>query len=192
MAANAEPSPFVLIRGPFGWDSRWKTSRTFHLAAYPARKARSPTFLMSLFEWFGESFDPGPSGETHFGPRDRGRRSRANVLIRSGISLGLLGGLGYLMHQEMGIRDVAIYRNTAVGVFFYSFVAYFVHPEPDTSNMGMFGGLMDHPLRYSDDVNRFLLFFLVILLPGRFLSEALVDLLRLIRHAGRRPPPQGS
>lgn len=147
---------------------------------------------MSLFEWLGESYDPGPSGETHFGPRDRGRRSRATVLIRAGICLSLLGGLGYLMHQEMGIRDFADYRNTAVGVFFYSFVAYFVHPEPDTSNMGMFGGLMDHPLRYSDDVNRFLLFFLVFLLPGRFLSESFVDLIRLIRHAGHRSPPQGS
>lgn len=145
---------------------------------------------MSLFEWFGESFDPGPSGETQFGPRDRGHRSRANVLIRSGISLGLLGGVGYLMHQEMRIEDWTVYRNTAVALFFYSLVAYFVHPEPDTSNMGWLGGLMDHPFRYSDDVNRILLFLLVILLPGRFLSETFVDLLRLIRHSARRQPRQ--
>lgn len=147
---------------------------------------------MSFFEWFGESFDPGPSGETQFGPRDRGRRSRANVLIRSGISLSMLGGVGYLMFQEMGVEDWTVYRNTAVALFFYSFVAYFVHPEPDTSNMGWLGGLMDHPFRYSDDVNRFLLFLLIFLLPGRFLSESFVDLIRLIRHAGHRSPSQGS
>jgi hypothetical protein len=147
---------------------------------------------MSFFEWLGESFDPGPSGETQFGPRHSGHRSRANVLIRSGISLSLLGGVGWLMFHEMGIREFADYRNTAVGVFFYAFVAYFVHPEPDTSNMGWLGGLVDHPFRYSDDVNRILLFLLVFLLPGRFLSEAFVDLLRLLRHAGHRPPPQGS
>jgi hypothetical protein len=144
---------------------------------------------MSFFEWLGESYDPGPSGDTQFGPRDRGHRSRANVLTRVGISLGLLGGFGYMMDVQIGSWDFADYRNTAVGVFFYSFVAYFVHPEPDTSNIGWLGGLIDHPFRYSDDVNRFLMFLLIFLLPGRFLSESFVDLMRLIRHSGRRVRP---
>jgi len=60
------------------------------------------------------------------------------------------------------------------------------------AGVGWLGGLVDHPFRYSDDVNRILLFLLVILLPGRFLSETFVDLLRLIRHSCRRSTPPAS
>lgn len=146
---------------------------------------------MSFFEWLGESADPGPSGVTEFGARERGRQSRRRVLTRMVISLGMLGLLGYVMFQEMGIREFHIYRNTLVVLLVYSVIAYLVHPEPDTSNLGWLGGLWDHPFRYSDDANRFLLFLLIFLLPGRFLSESLVDFVCLIRHSARKSPPAG-
>jgi len=147
---------------------------------------------MSFFEWLGESYDPGAPGVTEFGPRQRGKPSRLSVLVRAFISLLLLGGIAFVMHQKMGIREFHLYRNTLVAVGFYSLVAYHVHPEPDTSNMGWLGGLIDHPFRYTDDANRFLLFLLILLFPGRFWSEALVDLFRLIRCSVRRtPPPAG-
>lgn len=143
---------------------------------------------MSLSEWLGESMDPGPTGETQFGARDRGWRTRRAVLVRAGISIVMLGGLFLIFWRSWGIRDFTFYRNVFAVLLFYSCVAYFVHPEPDHSNMGWLGGLMDHPFRYSDDVNRFLLALSIVLAPGRFWSESLVDLVRLVRHAKHKPP----
>jgi hypothetical protein len=44
------------------------------------------------------------------------------------------------------------------------------------------GGVIDDPFRYSDDINRFLLFLKVFLFRGEFLSESIIDVTRLIRH----------
>ncbi|MBL9133391.1 MAG: hypothetical protein JNG86_19425 [Verrucomicrobiaceae bacterium] len=132
--------------------------------------------------------DPGPTGETQFGARERGRRTRFVVLARAAISIVMLGGLLFLLWHNFGFRDFPSYRNVFAVLLFYSCVAYFVHPEPDHSNMGWLGGLMDHPFRFSDDVNRFLLALSILLAPGRFWSESLVDLFRLVRHAKRQPP----
>jgi hypothetical protein len=59
--------------------------------------------------------------------------------------------------------------------FFYLVVSYFVMPTPDYSNMGWFGGMADNPFRYSDDINRFLLFLQIMLLPGRVLAALVVN-----------------
>ena len=141
---------------------------------------------MSFSEWLGESMDPGPTGETQFGARDRGWRTRRAVLARAGISLAMVGGLFFFFWHSAEIRDFASYRNGFAALLFYSCVAYFVHPEPDSSNMGWFGGLVDNPFRYSDDVNRVLFALRILLAPGRLWSESFVDLVRPIRHAKRR------
>ena len=57
----------------------------------------------------------------------------------------------------------------------YLVFAYFARPEPDIFNVGLMGGLVDHPFRFSDDFNRFLMACKVMLMPGRFISEAFVD-----------------
>ena len=53
--------------------------------------------------------------------------------------------------------------------------SYFLHPEPDYSNLGWFGGLIDNPFRYSDDLNRGLAFLFTFLWPGRFVANALIN-----------------
>jgi len=52
----------------------------------------------------------------------------------------------------------------------YVVVGTLLRPEPDLSNVGLLGGLIDHPFRLSDDVNRFLIFLLVFLWPGRVIG----------------------
>ena len=59
------------------------------------------------------------------------------------------------------------------------FVAYFVNPKPDPSNVGWAGGLIDHPFRWSDDQNRMLLALNVVLLPGRLAVAGVRDVVRL-------------
>ena len=40
---------------------------------------------------------------------------------------------------------------------------------------------MDHPFRYSDDLNRMLIFFLIILYPGRLISTTIYIWILLLR-----------
>jgi hypothetical protein len=60
---------------------------------------------------------------------------------------------------------------------FYLFVAFVINPKPDPRNVGWAGGLIDHPLRWSDDQNRMLFGLKVLLLPGRFAVAGVRDLL---------------
>ena len=50
-------------------------------------------------------------------------------------------------------------------------------------NIGWLGGLMDHPFRYSDDINRGLLGLKLILMPGRLIAESVVDMAILLLNA---------
>jgi hypothetical protein len=67
----------------------------------------------------------------------------------------------------------------------YLALSYYIYPDPDLSDLGWFGGLMNNPFRYSDNINRQLLFLYVVLLPGRIALEALVDLAqRVLKRQG--------
>jgi hypothetical protein len=65
------------------------------------------------------------------------------------------------------------------GTLIYAAVGYLVRPEPNFDNTGIAGGLIDHPGRYSDDINRELIGANVLLGPGRFIAESLVDFVLL-------------
>jgi hypothetical protein len=65
----------------------------------------------------------------------------------------------------------------------YISVGYFVHPEPDDSNIGLLNGLIDHPFRYSDDINRWLRGFDMLLAPGRMVAEGFLDFVMYRRAA---------
>lgn len=141
---------------------------------------------MGLLEWFGEAHSPGPIGSVETGRRARAERTRRLVLLSFVLAVLLLSVgfdlcMGLFRVQNGGaVMQVA----TAFGV--YLGLAYTVHPKPDSSNVGWLGGLVDHPLRYSDDINRFLYVLLLLLWPGRFVAESCVDMIRLLAHAGRR------
>lgn len=92
--------------------------------------------------------------------------------MRFAIAFVAICYLGYLFFIKIGVTDV---KTTAVwGAIFivYCVIAFFVRPEPDTSNMGWLGGLIDNPFRISDDMNRTILFFKIALLPGLFIAES--------------------
>jgi len=144
---------------------------------------------MDLFEWLGESFNPGSLGSMETGGRVRPARTRAAVLVCFVIASIFLGYWLYLVWSgwaflSMGRR--VVYSGVTV---LYLVLGFFVHPQPDMSNIGWLGGLMDHPFRYSDDINRFLIFLVIILWPGRFVSESLVDTFVLLRHTRRSASP---
>ena len=138
---------------------------------------------MSMFEWLGESYNPGSVGRVDVGGRTRGNRSRIDVLVCFGLTVLFLGFLIYFVLGISEVRSAAGLVGSVLVTVIYLFLGYTVHPTPDTSNVGWLGGLCDHPFRYSDDINRFLIFFTILLWPGRFFSESLVDTGRLVAHA---------
>jgi hypothetical protein len=48
--------------------------------------------------------------------------------------------------------------------------------------VGWLGGLLNHPFRISDDVNRWLVIFFILLLPGKLVMFAFQTLYRLLRY----------
>ncbi|MBI5363614.1 MAG: hypothetical protein HZA53_10585 [Planctomycetes bacterium] len=130
---------------------------------------------MSWFEWWGESIDPGPLGCVRFERQEPRRRKRATVLVLGLAALLLLAGWILFAAPQFGWPR----GWTALGTLLYLAVAFFVRPEPELRNVGWFGGLMDHPFRWSDDVNRWLAMLCIVLVPGRFASASIVALARL-------------
>lgn len=141
---------------------------------------------MSLLEWLGESIDPGEIGTVDVGNPGREPRTRGVVLACLAVSLLLLGGWGYVVIAVMEVTSPLGITGIIAGTILYLVAGFFIHPQPDTSNIGWLGGLIDHPFRYSDDVNRFLLFLMIFLWPGRFVSESLVDTVGIFFPSRRR------
>jgi hypothetical protein len=134
---------------------------------------------MSLFEWLGERQNPGPTGSIDV--RGEGRIHRISLgwtLVRFTFTLGLF------MTATLGVAlatGYPLYGAIAAGGFvLYLVLGYFVRPDPDTSNLGWAGGLVDDPFRYSDDHNRFLLFLALALFPGYLLAMPAVELFRWV------------
>jgi hypothetical protein len=63
----------------------------------------------------------------------------------------------------------------SAAMIFYTCVAFFFRPEANGDNMGWFGGSTNDPTQYSDNINRMLWKAHMILGPGRFTAETLLD-----------------
>lgn len=145
---------------------------------------------MSMFEWIGESINPGPVGGVELGG-DRPRLSPGKVLLQVALAAVVVAGFVWLAKEaHWKLTDPRV----AGGLFAYIGFAWLVRPQADTSNLGWLGGLVDNPFRVSDDWNRLLLFLSIALLPGRIVGDAVEDTLRLVfgkPPRGWSPPEQG-
>lgn len=133
---------------------------------------------MSLFEWLGESRAPGPTGDVEFSAPSPSTAHTHVIVLRGLLGALMLAGALYAVWHA---TDRAL---SVVVLLVYLGVAYLAVPRPDVSNVGWFGGLVDHPFRWSDDWNRGLVFFRLLLWPGRFTVGALRDVVQRLR--GRR------
>ncbi len=134
---------------------------------------------MSLLEWIGESYNPGPVGSVTT-RRERRARKRGVAIFTGIVALGVLA-IPYLLVLDAVPEPAGVLVLMSLGLGLYLITGYFVRLRPDTSNLGWFGGLMDNPFRYSDDINRLLLLFALLLLPGRLVATGVVDLITALR-----------
>lgn len=137
---------------------------------------------MSLVEWIGERFSPGPIGAIENEAPAPGHWDPRLIVARGVVALGLsLASITWILSatESSGAAAIAL-----LFVATYCLGAYRFSPRPDLDNVGWLGGLVDNPFRISDDYNRLLVVVAVVLWPGRFVTVSLRDFVGFLR--GRR------
>jgi len=129
---------------------------------------------MSLFEWFCERKKLGPMGTVGLGSKKLAQRSNGLILLRFIIAISLIGYFYYIIASSFLGGTLSVYVMITVFLTFYCIVAYFIRPEPDLSNMGWAGGLINNPFKITDNWNRKLMLFKILLMPGVFITGSIV------------------
>lgn len=130
---------------------------------------------MGLLEWTGEAISPGDRGGIAIRESGGIERPAWLVVLRLVITLAVLGGVYYGVFARVAPLTLENVALVTAPIFAYCLIAYLVRPAPDMDNLGIFGLLIDNPLQISDDYNRLLLGLALLLWPGRFIAESLLD-----------------
>ncbi|MHC1723541.1 MAG: hypothetical protein AB9836_10095 [Aminipila sp.] len=95
------------------------------------------------------------------------------LILKTIVSIVILTVIYYLSFGiSFHMKEALLF---AAAITVYSVGGYFILPKPDYSNVGWFGGIFDNPFRISDDINRMLVFVMVILMPGRLFSTTVLS-----------------
>lgn len=127
---------------------------------------------MGLLEFLFEHRNPHPVGTVDVEPPER---SGSYLVLRAVIAAATLAGWSWFLWSAASTGTGLL-----VGVLLslgYLVAAYWLQPAPEMSNLGLWGTVIDHPFRLSDDLNRMLLFLYAFLWPGRFIAATLIDLI---------------
>ncbi len=146
---------------------------------------------MSLYEWWGERWDPGEVGSVQVSTEHEACTWQPLVIARF---VFVVVGLPALWYFTIPLVPLPLWQSAALvvgGTLIYVSLSYFIDPQPNTDNIGVAGGLIDHPFRYSDDLNRNLLGLKVLLGPGRFVAESICDALAPPRPEDPQEPESG-
>lgn len=130
---------------------------------------------MSLFEWWGERNNRSAVGQVV-----------SDVPLPVTASAGELYARGFFgaVFIVVAVLLLAQTENPELWLvlfFAYLVLAYRVRVQPDYSNVGLMGGFIDHPFRWSDDINRQLAFLRIVLMPGRFAVGSVRDAIQRAR-----------
>lgn len=138
---------------------------------------------MGLLEFLFEKRNPGKIGDIKKNNQPIRYVSLTILIIKLIVSLSIVFGLFYItVLNNFNFINTAIF---IINLFVYCFISYKFIPQPDASNVGLLGGLIDHPFRISDDFNRMLIVLLALLYPGRFISTTIMQIIVLVK-AGRK------
>ncbi len=119
-------------------------------------------------EWLFER-RPGPVGDVEMGAPREGRLPGWHRIVRILLAAAI---------TSVAVRLIvdAEHRVVASAIFVvYVLAGYVIHPKPETTNTGLLG-FIDHPFRWSDDVNRLLVGLRIVLFPGLITATAIRDI----------------
>jgi hypothetical protein len=122
-----------------------------------------------------------PLGTVEIGGRRRGNRSPFRVLVCFAVVLLILGFWVFLVRGVWDVWGLAGVVGSVLATVIYLLFGYAIHPQPVTSNLGFWP--FPAPFRPMAKFNVLLLYIRVVLWPGRFVSESLVDMVRLVAYA---------
>lgn len=138
---------------------------------------------MSLFELLGEKKNPGSIGGFEKSSRVKIDLNLSTLLLKT---IPLVGALTWIYitvsDRTFNLKLLAI---MIMILFLYGLAGYWINPKPDYNNIGWLGGLIDHPFRFSDDINRHLIFMKIFLLPGRALASIFMSWVHFVLNKKR-------
>jgi hypothetical protein len=110
----------------------------------------------------------------------RGRRPAWLVLVKilgvlAMVAVGFAIALPTFKEQAPQFAQWKAIVAVSATMIFYTAIAYFIRPEANGDNLGWLGGGMNDPTQYSDNINRYLWKLHMLLGPGRFTAETLLD-----------------
>lgn len=134
---------------------------------------------MGLLEFLFERKNPGNVGRIHKNNKPTMYMKLPILIIRLIVTVIIVYGLFYItVFNNINLTNIAKFL---FFLFIYCFISYKVAVQPDTSNVGWLGGLIDNPFRYTDDLNRMLVVLFVLLYPGRFISTTVIQTVLFIK-----------
>ena len=103
------------------------------------------------------------------------RKPKLFIIIKFIVAVALItGAYVYVLPALSSFFETRHYKigylAFTIGLVIYSVISFIVTPKPDYDDIGIAGGLIDNPFSYSDDINRFLIFLKILLLPGRIIA----------------------
>ncbi len=99
------------------------------------------------------------------------------VLVKLLVLAGM-AGLGSAMALPLLVQWMPLWKGALLTggiLLIYIGVSFFCRPRCNSDNMGWFGGLSNDPFQYSDNINRLLFQLHMLLGPGRFAAETILD-----------------
>ncbi|MBD8489692.1 hypothetical protein IFO69_13125 [Echinicola sp. CAU 1574] len=136
---------------------------------------------MSLIEWIGESISPKKVGNIANEAPAYSRKSKVFIILNFIISGLILASYYYLLFRNepsISIKEIGF---SSIIILCYLLMSYYFKPKPDYDNVGIFGGIIDHPFRISDDFNRILIVLKILLIPGRYVASSIRDFYKFVK-----------
>ena len=127
---------------------------------------------MGLLEYLVERRNRGPVGSVDVEPPEP---SGSYLVLRGLVAAASIAAWTWFLWSQV-TTGTGLVLGVALSLA-YLYVAYWLRPSPDVNNLGLWGTMIDHPFRFSDDVNRMLMFLYVFLWPGRFIAATVIDVL---------------
>ncbi|MBL7814545.1 MAG: hypothetical protein JNL70_06030 [Saprospiraceae bacterium] len=137
---------------------------------------------MSVIEWLWEAKKTHPTGSVKVRENKPNEPINFLILILGQICFWVC--VYYIFEfSKQDLQAVKIkYVIVGLGFFLvYLLIGYIFDAKPRYDNIGLLGGMIDHPFRYSDDFNRTLIFLKVIYYPAYLMVQSFFEIVKCFK-----------